>query len=162
YLAAAERLLASGHAYRCNCTTERLDALREEQMSRKEKPRYDGRCRDLGLGADCGEHVVRFRTPLGGSLVVDDLVKGPVTFDLAEFDDLVIVRSDGSPIYNFVVVIDDLEMAITHVLRGDDHLNNTPKQILIYEALGAPVPRFGHMPLILGPDGSRLSKRHGA
>ena len=162
YVPYVQRLLDTGHAYRCNCTVARLDALREEQSARKEKPRYDGRCRDLGLGPDCGEHVVRFRTPLSGSLLVDDLIKGPVTFDLAEFDDLVILRSDGSPIYNFVVVIDDLEMEISTVLRGDDHLNNTPKQILLYQALGAPLPRFGHMPLILGPDGSRLSKRHGA
>lgn len=162
YLAFVRRLLETGRAYRCNCSTERLDALREEQAARKEKPRYDGRCRDLGLGPDCGEHVVRFRTPLDGSLRVDDLVKGPVEFDLSEFDDMVILRSDGSPIYNFVVVIDDLEMRITHVLRGDDHLNNTPKQILIYQALGVEPPRFGHLPLILGPDGSRLSKRHGA
>ncbi len=162
YMPYIQRLLDTGWAYRCDCTTERLDTLREEQSARKEKPRYDGRCRDRGLSADCGRHVVRFRTPTEGSLTVDDMVKGPVTFELAEFDDLVILRSDGSPIYNFVVVIDDLEMEISHVLRGDDHLNNTPKQILMYQALGAPIPRFGHMPLILGPDGSRLSKRHGA
>ena len=162
YMPYIQRLLDTGWAYRCDCSTTRLDALREQQAAAKEKPRYDGRCRDRGLGPDCGTHVVRFRTPSEGSLTVDDMVKGPVTFDLSEFDDLVILRSDGSPIYNFVVVIDDLEMQISHVLRGDDHLNNTPKQILMYQALGAPIPRFGHMPLILGPDGSRLSKRHGA
>jgi len=162
YLPYIQTLLDTGHAYRCDCTTERLDTLREAQTAAKEKPGYDGRCRDRGLGADCGTHVVRFRTPADGALIVDDMVKGRVEFDLTEFDDLVILRSDGSPIYNFVVVIDDLEMKITHVLRGDDHLNNTPKQILLYRALGVEPPRFGHMPLILGPDGSRLSKRHGA
>lgn len=162
YLPFVQRLLDTGHAYRCDCSNERLDALREEQTARKEKPGYDGRCRDRGLGPDCGPHVVRFRTPREGTLTVDDMVKGPVEFDLSEFDDMVVLRSDGSPIYNFVVVIDDLEMKISHVLRGDDHLNNTPKQIMLYEALGAETPRFGHLPLILGPDGSRLSKRHGA
>ncbi len=162
YLPYVQRLLDTGHAYRCDCSNERLDALREEQTARKEKPGYDGRCRDRGLGPDCGPHVVRFRTPREGTLTVDDMVKGPVEFDLSEFDDMVVLRSDGSPIYNFVVVIDDLEMKISHVLRGDDHLNNTPKQIMLYEALGAETPRFGHLPLILGPDGSRLSKRHGA
>ncbi len=162
YLPYVQRLLDSGQAYRCDCSAERLDALRESQTASKTKPGYDGRCRDRNLGPDCGPHVVRFRTPSEGTLTVDDMVKGPVDFDLSEFDDMIVLRSDGSPIYNFVVVIDDMEMKITHVLRGDDHLNNTPKQIMLYQALGAETPRFGHLPLILGPDGSRLSKRHGA
>ena len=162
YAAAIDQLLENGHAYRCDCSADRLDALRAEQQAKKETPRYDGRCRDRQLGPDCGDHVVRFRAPREGVTVVDDLVKGQVEVDNAELDDIIIQRGDGTPIYNFVVVSDDIDMRITHVLRGDDHLNNTPKQILIYEALGAPVPRFAHVPLILGADGSRLSKRHGA
>jgi glutamyl-tRNA synthetase len=161
YRAAADALLASGKAYRCTCTVERMEALREVQKRENLKPGYDGHCRDLGLGPDCGTHVVRLRVPEGRTYV-DDLFKGPVSFDNAELDDLVLVRSDGVPTYNFVVVIDDVAMKMTHVLRGEEHLNNTPKQILVYQALGMPQPRFGHMPLILGPDGSKLSKRHGA
>ncbi len=162
YRAAAERLLASSHAYRCTCPPERLDAVRAAALEKGEKPRYDGHCRDLGLGPSCGPHVVRFRMPADGVVTIDDLVKGGVEIRDEELDDFVLVRSDGLPTYNFAVVADDHDMGITHVLRGDDHLNNTPKQIHLYRALGAPPPRFGHMPLILGPDGKRLSKRHGA
>ncbi|GAB4367909.1 MAG: glutamate--tRNA ligase [Deltaproteobacteria bacterium] len=160
YRKEADRLLAEGKAYRCICTPEELDRRREEQRSRGEKPRYDGRCRALPPGEAAGRtHVVRFRTPSSGKTVVQDLLRGPVTYDHAELDDLVLLRSDGMPTYNFVVVIDDATMGITHVLRGDDHLNNTPKQILLYEALGYPLPQFGHFPLIHGMEGGKLSKR---
>lgn len=159
YRQASEGLVEGGHAYRCTCTTERIEALREDRKGQRQG--YDGHCRDLKLGPDCGRHVVRLRVREGHTHV-NDLFKGSVTYDNAEIDDLILVRSDGVPTYNFVVVVDDVAMRITHVLRGEEHLNNTPKQILIYEALGAPMPRFGHMPLILGPDGSKLSKRHGA
>jgi glutamyl-tRNA synthetase len=137
-----------------------LDALRAEQSARGESPGYDSRCRDLALGADCGSHVIRLRVEPGVT-TIPDLIKGDVSFDHAELDDWILVRSDGSPTYNFVVVIDDVAMQITHVLRGDEHLNNTPKQWLVYEALGMAPPRFGHMPLILALDGTKLSKRHG-
>ncbi len=157
-----EKLLAEGKAYRCYCSRERLDALREEQMARKIKPRYDGHCRSCQDGDPERPHVIRFKNPIDGAVVVDDLIKGKVPFNNAELDDLIIRRSDGSPTYNFTVVVDDLEMEITHVLRGDDHINNTPRQINIYHALGATPPSFAHLPMILGPDGSRLSKRHGA
>lgn len=162
YAEVVQQLIAAGHAYRCTCSEERVDELRARATELKQNPRYDGHCRDLGLGPDCGPHAVRFRMPQTGSTWVHDLVKGSVEFDNQELDDLVIQRADGMPIYNFVVVVDDVDMKISHVLRGDDHLNNTPKQINIYLALGAEPPAFGHMPLILGPDGSRLSKRHGA
>src|SRR5512143_3989901 len=159
----AERLLREGKAYRCVCTKEELDARREEMAARKEKPRYDGRCRDLAPGATEGKpSVLRFKSPRTGQTVVHDLLRGDVVYENAELDDLVFLRTDGSPTYNFVVVIDDASMGITHVLRGDDHLNNTPKQILLYKALGYPQPLFGHVPMILGQDGTRLSKRHGA
>ena len=156
-----EDLLDKGLAYRCDCSKERLDALREEQMARKDKPRYDGHCRhrDLGPGAP---HVVRFHNPDQGEVVVDDLIRGRVLFNNEELDDLIIRRSDGSPIYNLTVVVDDLDMGITHVVRGDDHLNNTPRQINILRALGQEPPRYAHVPMILGGDGARLSKRHGA
>lgn len=162
YREAAERLLASGHAYRCTCSEDRLEALRRDAMATGRKPGYDGHCRDLGLGPDCGPHVIRFRMPDDGEIEMDDLVKGHVVVRNEELEDLVLIRTDGLPTYNYVVVVDDWSMGITHVLRGDDHLNNTPKQIQIYRALGATPPRFGHMPLILGGDGKRLSKRHGA
>ncbi len=156
-----ERLLAEGRAYRCDCTRERLDALREEQMGRKEKPRYDGHCRGREVSPD-SPHVVRFRTPVEGVTVIDDLVQGRVTIPNGELDDLIIRRSDGSPTYNLTVVVDDLDMGISHVIRGDDHLNNTPRQVHILKALGAEPPRYAHVPMILGDDGSRLSKRHGS
>jgi glutamyl-tRNA synthetase len=156
-----DQLLAAGMAYRCNCSRERLDNLRDSALTRKEKPRYDGHCRDLPIRADA-PHVVRFRTPREGAVVLEDLVQGRVEFPNAELDDLVIRRTDGAPTYNLSVVVDDLDMAITHVIRGTDHLNNTPRQIHIYEALGQPLPAFAHVPMIHGPDGTKLSKRHGA
>ena len=162
YTAAVERLLTDGRAYRCTCSPERNEALRAEQLANKQPVGYDGHCRDLALGPDCGTHCIRLKVPHEGATVVDDLFKGPVRYENKEIDDLVLVRSDGMPTYNFVVVIDDVDMRMTHVLRGEEHLNNTPKQLLLYAALGATPPRFGHMPLILGPDGSKLSKRHGA
>jgi glutamyl-tRNA synthetase len=155
------RLLDKGLAYRCCCSKDRLERLREQQMAGKEKPRYDGHCRDRGVSPD-EEHVIRFRNPLEGQVVIDDLIRGRVVVANAELDDLVIRRSDGAPTYNLTVVVDDHDMAITHVIRGDDHLNNTPRQINMLEALGWDVPRYAHVPMILGDDGSRLSKRHGA
>jgi glutamyl-tRNA synthetase len=162
YQAEARRLLASGDAYHCYCTRDELDAMRAEQQARGEKPRYDGRCRDRTAPRPGVEPVVRFRTPRAGTIVVDDLVRGRVEFANAEFDDLVLLRPDGVPTFHFGVVVDDAEMGITHVIRGDDHLNNTPRQMHILAALGAPVPAYGHLPMILGADGAKLSKRHGA
>ena len=156
-----DALLEKGHAYRCDCTRERLDELREKQMANKIKPRYDRHC--YGKEIDPTKpHVVRFLNPEEGVVEVDDIVKGKVSFNNAELDDLIIRRTDGSPTYNLTVVVDDTEMQITHVIRGDDHLNNTPRQINMMKALGMDVPRFAHLPMILGDDGSRLSKRHGA
>ncbi len=156
-----QKLLDTGHAYYCDCTPDELDARRKEAMAEGRKPKYDGRCRDRGLGPG-PNRVIRFRCPDSGTTVLNDLIKGPIFFDNAELDDLVLQRSDGIPTYNFVVVIDDVTMNITHVIRGDDHVNNTPRQILIYQALGAPLPQFGHVPMILGQDKAKLSKRHGA
>jgi len=156
-----DALLDQGLAYRCNCSRERLEALREEQMGRKEKPRYDGHCRSREV-SPAESHVIRFKTPLEGVTVVDDLVQGRVALPNAELDDLIIRRSDGSPTYNLTVVVDDMDMGITHVIRGDDHLNNTPRQMHILRALGQEPPRYAHVPMILGGDGQRLSKRHGA
>ncbi|PKM42258.1 MAG: glutamate--tRNA ligase [Gammaproteobacteria bacterium HGW-Gammaproteobacteria-1] len=156
-----QQMLAKGLAYRCSCSRERLEALREEQMASKQKPRYDGRCR--GQHVDPSEpHVIRFRNPVEGAVVVDDQVRGKVVFANSELDDLIIKRTDGSPTYNFVVVVDDMDMGITHVIRGDDHLNNTPRQINILRALGVEPPTYAHLPMILGEDGQKLSKRHGA
>jgi len=158
-----EQLLAEGKAYHCYCSKERLDALRAEQMARKEKPRYDGRCRDADTpGAGDERPVVRFRNPQTGDVTFDDAVRGTITISNEELDDLIIARGDGTPTYNFTVVVDDLDMAITHVIRGDDHVNNTPRQINILRALGGAPPTYAHVPMILGPDGQRLSKRHGA
>jgi glutamyl-tRNA synthetase len=168
YRTAVEQLLRDGHAYHCYATREEIDALREAQRARGDKPRYDGRwrpenARRLGLAPPPGaQPVVRFRTPDTGEVTFNDLVKGPITVANAELDDLVIMRADGIPTYNFGVVIDDIDMDITHVVRGDDHVNNTPRQINIYRALGADLPLFAHLPMILGADGERLSKRHGA
>ena len=163
YKEVIEQFLSEGKAYRCTCTRERLDALREQQMADKQKPRYDGCCRDKNIQADCGEDfVIRFRNPTDGNVVIDDLVKGQVTVSNQELDDLIIARTDGTPTYNLTVVVDDMDMGLTHVIRGDDHLNNTPRQINMYEALGAGLPKFAHVPMILGEDGKRLSKRHGA
>ncbi len=156
-----DELLAKGWAYRCDCSKERLDALREQQMKDKQKPRYDGRCRSREVDPNQA-HVVRFQTPLRGATVIDDLVQGRVVLPNAELDDLIVRRSDGSPTYNLTVVVDDMDMDITHVIRGDDHLNNTPRQMQILQALGKQPPTYAHVPMILGEDGSRLSKRHGA
>lgn len=163
YQEVIEQLLASGHAYYCYTTKEELDALREEQMAKGLKPRYDGRYRDYqGPPRDGVEPVIRFRNPQEGDVVVRDQVRGAVLVANSELDDLIIARSDGSPTYNLSVVVDDLDMEITHVIRGDDHLNNTPRQINILRALGAEPPSYAHVPMILGADGKRLSKRHGA
>jgi glutamyl-tRNA synthetase len=162
YLSYLDRLLTQGKAYRCTCSRERLEALREQQVADQAKRGYDGHCRDAGHGPDCGPHVIRLKMPQTGTTVVDDMVKGPTHFNNAELNDWILHRSDGAPIYNFVVVVDDHEMGITHVVRGDDHLNNTPKQVCLYNALGLSVPRFAHLPMILGDDGKRMSKRHGA
>ena len=160
YRKEANRLLQEGKAYRCICSKEDLDARREEMKARGEKPRYDRRCIDLPPEATEGKpHVVRIKTPLSGKTVVRDLFRGEVAFENLELDDLILLRTDGSPTYNYVVVVDDASMGITHVLRGDDHLNNTPKQIILYQALGYPLPQFGHFPLIHGMEGGKLSKR---
>ena len=157
-----ERLLAAGKAYRCYCSAEELEARREQALREGRKPKYDGTCRNRGRELPDQPSVVRFRAPHGGTTTFNDLIKGPISFANEELDDLIIQRSDGTPTYNFTVVIDDASMTITHVIRGDDHINNTPRQILLYEALGYPVPKFAHVPMILGADKSRLSKRHGA
>jgi glutamyl-tRNA synthetase len=158
------RMLAAGTAYHCYCSKEDLDAMRAGQQARKEKPRYDGRCRHgKGPGPQSGNPpVVRFKNPEEGATVVEDVVHGAVTFQNKELDDLIIARSDGTPTYNFCVVVDDADMGVTHVIRGDDHLNNTPRQMNMLLALGKPVPVYAHVPMILGPDGAKLSKRHGA
>ena len=162
YRKVIDQLLAAGKAYRCIATAEELDELRAGQRERGEKMMYDNRYRDANLGPDCGEHVIRLKTPLEGETVVDDQIKGRTVFQNAELDDYILIRSDGTPTYNFVCVVDDLDMGITLVLRGDDHLNNTPKQCNLYAALGQEPPQFAHVPMILGDDGKRLSKRHGA
>jgi glutamyl-tRNA synthetase len=166
YKAKVQELLAGGQAYPCICTPEELDAKRQLAIKEKRKPAYDGTCRPAdGSSAALPEgkpYVVRFRSPRQGTTVVRDAVKGDVVFENRELDDLIIARSDGTPTYNFCVVVDDIDMAITHVIRGDDHLANTPRQIQLYQALGAELPRFAHVPLILGTDKARLSKRHGA
>ncbi len=162
YREVIELLLAQGKAYRCYCTKEELDRLRAEQMARGEKPRYDGRWRDRVDSRPGVQPVVRFKNPLHGEVVVEDAVHGRVVFQNSELDDLIISRSDGTPTYNFCVVVDDMDMRITHVIRGDDHLNNTPRQQNLLEALGCKPPIYAHLPMILGADGAKLSKRHGA
>lgn len=163
YRQVLDQMLAAGQAYRCYCTQEELATMREAQMARKDKPRYDGRCRHR-QSPPPGDppSVIRFRNPLDGEVVVDDLIRGRVSFGNGELDDLVLARSDGTPTYNFTVVVDDMDMGVSCVIRGDDHLNNTPRQINILRALGASVPQYAHVPMILGADGARLSKRHGA
>lgn len=161
YHAVIEQLLAEKKAYRCYCSKERLEQLRNAQMEQKEKPRYDGCCRNLTVPQE-GSYVIRFKNPQEGVVEFDDLIRGKLVFSNAELDDLIIARSDGSPTYNFTVVVDDWDMKITHVIRGDDHINNTPRQINILRALGATPPLYAHVPMILGSDGKRLSKRHGA
>lgn len=156
-----DELLENDLAYRCNCSRERLDNLRDEAMKNKEKPRYDGHCRHSDVDPE-EPHVIRFRNPMDGVVIVDDMVRGKVAFNNEELDDLIIRRTDGSPTYNLTVVVDDSDMEITHVIRGDDHLNNTPRQINILRAMGKEPPKYAHLPMILGDDGARLSKRHGA
>jgi glutamyl-tRNA synthetase len=167
YRAVIAQMLADGTAYHCYCQPDELDAMREAQRARGEKPRYDGRWRpepgkSLPAIPDGVSPVVRFRNPVDGDVCWDDLVKGTITISNRELDDLIIARADGTPTYNFCVVVDDWDMQISHVLRGDDHVNNTPRQINILRALGAELPVYGHVPMILGPDGDKLSKRHGA
>lgn len=162
YQEVIEQLLQQGKAYRCYCSKERLEQLREQQIATKQKPRYDGRCRTLTQHDVTQPHVIRFLNPDDGAVTFEDQVRGTITFQNSELDDLIIARSDGTPTYNFTVVVDDYDMAITHVIRGDDHINNTPRQINILQALGATPPIYAHVPMILGSDGKRLSKRHGA
>lgn len=162
YRAVAKQLLEKDLAYKCYCSKERLETLREQQTQNKEKPRYDGYCLRYPPVHSDDPYVIRFKTPQTGSIKFNDVIKGPIEIQNSELDDLIIMRSDGTPTYNFTVVVDDWDMKITHVLRGDDHINNTPRQIHILQALGANVPAYGHMPMLLGPDGKKLSKRAGA
>ncbi|UVT16208.1 MAG: glutamate--tRNA ligase [Nitrospira sp.] len=158
----AMKLLETGQAYWCVCKAEELEARRKEAEAKGLSPRYDGRCRNLGITGQAGDAALRFKAPQEGQTVIDDLIKGKIVFDNTVLDDLIILRSNGYPTYNFSVVVDDALMRITHVVRGDDHLTNTPRQVPIFEALGFTIPRFGHLPMILGSDKTRLSKRHGA
>ncbi|MGD0228793.1 MAG: glutamate--tRNA ligase [Syntrophorhabdales bacterium] len=158
----AYRLLDKGLAYRCYCAAEVLEEKRKKALAEGRKPSYDRTCRDCGTDYPDRPFVIRFKTPLSGTVTFDDMVRGRIAFQVEELDDLIIFRSDDTPTYNFTVVVDDALMGLTHVIRGDDHINNTPRQILMYEALGFDVPRFGHVPLIHGRDRARLSKRHGA
>ena len=162
YAQVLQQLLAEGKAYHCYCSKEELEEMRNAQIARKEKPRYDGRCRERTAAVAGVQPVVRFKNPLDGEVIVEDLVHGPVVFQNAELDDLIIARSDGTPTYNFCVVVDDSDMQITHVIRGDDHLNNTPRQINMLRAIGFAPPVYAHVAMILGADGAKLSKRHGA
>ena len=163
YRQVAERMLAEGLAYYAYETREELEAMREAALAAKEKPRYNGHYRDANAPfREDPNRVIRFKNPTSGSVVFQDKIKGRIEWSNTELDDLVLFRSDGYPTYNFAVVVDDIDMGITDVIRGDDHVNNTPRQINIYQALGATVPHFAHMPMILGPDGAKLSKRHGA
>ena len=161
HLDKAQELVNKGKAYNCDCSPERLKKIREEQQKKREKPKYDGKCRELGL-ENGPNTVIRFKNPESGSVTFKDLVRGQMEVANKELDDLILVRSDGSPTYNLCVVVDDLGMSISHVVRGDDHINNTFRQINIFEALGQSVPIYGHVPMILGEDGKRMSKRHGA
>ncbi|MFT7673409.1 MAG: glutamyl-tRNA synthetase, partial [Gammaproteobacteria bacterium] len=163
YRRVIQQLISQGDAYYCCCSRERLDELREAQMAAKEKPRYDGCCRDKQLSPENGlDLVIRFKNPQLGTVEFNDAVKGSISVENTELDDLIIARTDGTPTYNLTVVVDDIDMQITHVVRGDDHVNNTPRQINILKALGAELPVYAHVPMILGDDGKRLSKRHGA
>ncbi|MCK5869912.1 glutamate--tRNA ligase [Methylococcaceae bacterium CS1] len=157
-----QQLLDQGDAYYCYCTKDELESLREQQMANKEKPRYNGKCREQPKDQKELNRVIRFRNPEEGEVVIDDLVKGKIVVANKELDDLIIARTDGTPTYNLTVIVDDMDMGITHVIRGDDHVNNTPRQINILKALGADFPYYAHLPMILGDDGARLSKRHGA
>jgi glutamyl-tRNA synthetase len=162
YRESVQKLLMEGKAYKCFCTPEELEAKREKAIQEKRKPKYDRTCLELHGDEPGKPYAIRFKSPQTGATVFDDLIKGRISFNNDELDDLIIQRSDGTPTYNFVVVVDDATMGITTVIRGDDHINNTPRQILLYEALGYPVPDFAHVPMILGADKARLSKRHGA
>jgi len=162
YRERAIALFEQGKAYWCVCTAEELETRRKEAQAKGLTPKYDGRCRARGIPTPTGEAALRFIAPQEGQTVVEDLIKGRVVFDNSVLDDLIILRSNGYPTYNFSVVVDDALMGITHVIRGDDHLNNTPRQIPIFQALGAPIPRFGHLSMIMGADKAKLSKRHGA
>ena len=157
-----EKLIKKGKAYYCCCIPQELEEKRKLALAEGRKPKYDGKCRELDKPKPGKPHVIRFKAPIEGTTVVNDEIKGEVRFENSELDDLIIQRSDGYPTYNFTVVVDDITMGITHVIRGDDHLNNTPKQILLYQALDSPMPQFAHVPMILGTDKTRLSKRHGA
>ena len=161
HLEKAQELVKKGKAYYCDCSPERLKKIREEQQKKREKPKYDGKCREIGLEKGPNT-VIRFKNPEAGSVTFKDLVRGEMKVANKELDDLILVRSDGSPTYNLCVVVDDLGMSISHVVRGDDHINNTFRQINIFKALEEPVPIYGHVPMILGEDGKRMSKRHGA
>lgn len=162
YKEVLEQFVQSGHAYRCYCSKQELEAMRARQTEAKQKPRYDGTCRHGAKPKDGVNPVIRFKNPVDGAVIVKDVVHGDVRFDNTELDDLIIARSDGTPTYNFCVVVDDWDMRVTHVIRGDDHLNNTPRQINMLIALGATPPVYAHVPMILGADGAKLSKRHGA
>lgn len=163
YQSMAHQLYEGGHAYYCSCSPERLEQLRTTQMAHQAKPQYDGHCRDQGNGPQSDQkQVLRFRTPQTGEILIQDVVYGNIVIQNKELDDWILLRSDGSPTYNFTVVVDDWDMQISHVIRGDDHISNTPKQIHVLRALGAEVPVYAHIPMILGPDGQKLSKRHGA
>ena len=155
-----QQLIESNNAYYCYCSKEKLDVMREEAMKEGKKPRYNGSCRDRSAPPPKDiDPVVRFKTPFDGSVVIDDLVQGKVVFQNIELDDLIIARTDGTPTYNLTVVVDDIDMEITDIVRGDDHLNNTPRQVNIFNALGVPQPNYAHIPMILGVDGKKLSKR---
>lgn len=162
YQAYLDKLLKEGKAYRCYCTQEELDEIRKKAMAVGGKPRYNRKCRDLTNPPKDKPFVIRFRTPLEGVISVQDLLRGEIRFENSELDDLILARSDGSPTYNFVVVVDDAEMNVNHIIRGDDHLSNTPRQAQLYKGIGLPIPKFVHIPMILGSDKTRLSKRHGA
>jgi glutamyl-tRNA synthetase len=162
YREVLEQFLQAGHAYRCYCTKEELEEMRNKQLAAKQNPRYDGTCRQRTQARAGVDPVVRFRNPVEGAVIVEDVIHGNVAFENTQLDDLIIARSDGTPTYNFCVVVDDMDMKVTHVIRGDDHLNNTPRQINMLRALGAATPVYGHVPMILGADGAKLSKRHGA
>lgn len=162
YRKTVDTLLAEGKAYRCYCTQEELEARRQSALKQGQKPKYDGKCRNLSNPPQDAPSVVRFKTPQAGSVTINDMLRGAIVFDNSELDDLIIQRTDGTPTYNFVVVVDDTDMKITHVIRGDDHLSNTPRQALLYDSLNYPRPQFAHISMILGNDKTRLSKRHGA
>src|SRR5512137_2408103 len=157
-----DRLLKEGKAYPCYCTPEELEERRQKALQEKRKPKYDGRCRNFRGPVPERTPAIRFKAPAQGVTILRDLIKGTIEFNNEELDDLIILRSDGWPTYNFSAMVDDALMNITHVIRGDDHVNNTPRQILLYEAFGYPLPEFAHVPMILGADKTRLSKRHGA